>query len=304
MPTAASTASDMSRSFAQVTILAPPPPHGRSLVFRIAPETDPRAALMRFAGAFDPAWGVAGIGEPLARRLGRTVTGLRPFPALAGAAVPVASTQQALWVMLRGDDRGTVFDRAGDVAALLAEGFVLDDAVDTFTYREGRDLTGYLDGTANPDEAESLRVAFVAGDEPLAGSSYVAVQRWVHDLVRFRAHSPQQRDLIIGRRLADNEEIDSAPDSAHVKRSAQEVFQPEAFMVRRSMPWATPQAQGLEFIAYGNSFYAFETVLRRMVGIDDGITDALFDFARPVTGGYYWCPPLAKGKLNLAALGL
>jgi putative iron-dependent peroxidase len=273
-------------------------------VFRVAPEADPRAALTRFAGAFDPAWGVAGIGAPLACRLGCAVAGLRPFPALAGARESIPATQQALWVLLRGEERGTVFDRAGDVAALLAGGFVLDDAVDTFTYREGRDLTGYLDGTANPDEAESPRIAFVADGAPLAGSSYVAVQRWVHDLARFHAHSPQQRDLMMGRRLADNEEIDDAPDSAHVKRSAQEAFEPEAFMVRRSMPWATPQGQGLEFIAYGHSFDAFEAVLRRMAGIDDGITDALFDFARPVTGGYYWCPPLANGKLDLAALGL
>jgi putative iron-dependent peroxidase len=45
-------------------------------------------------------------------------------------------------------------------------------------------------------------------------------------------------------------------------------------------------------------------MLRRMLGLDDGIVDALFTFSRPVTGGYYWCPPLRSGKLDLSALGI
>ncbi len=44
--------------------------------------------------------------------------------------------------------------------------------------------------------------------------------------------------------------------------------------------------------------------VRRMVGEEDGITDALFRFSRPVTGGYYWCPPCTNGRLDLSALGL
>ena len=76
------------------------------------------------------------------------------------------------------------------------------------------------------------------------------MQRWAHDLERFRRHSRDERDAIIGRRLSDNEEIEDAPESAHVKRTAQELFDPTAFMVRRSHPWASNEAQGLEFIAF------------------------------------------------------
>jgi putative iron-dependent peroxidase len=128
------------------------------------------------------------------------------------------------------------------------------------------------------------------------------VQRWVHDLERFRAFSRGERDLIIGRRHRDNEEIADAPPSAHVKRTAQEEFDPPAFVVRRSIPWASAREQGLEFIAYGSSLNRFERQLRRMAGLDDGITDALFRFSRPITGGYYWCPPIAGGRLDLAHL--
>ncbi|TDI13601.1 MAG: peroxidase, partial [Acidobacteria bacterium] len=61
---------------------------------------------------------------------------------------------------------------------------------------------------------------------------------------------------------------------------------------------------GLVFVAFGRSFDAFEAQLARMVGVEDGVTDALFRFTRPVSGSYFWCPPVARGKLDLSALGL
>jgi putative iron-dependent peroxidase len=72
------------------------------------------------------------------------------------------------------------------------------------------------------------------------------------------------------------------------------------------MPWVSESGseQGLEFIAYGASLDRYERVLRRMLGLEDGVVDALFSFTRSVTGGYYWCPPAAGTRLDLAALGL
>ena len=97
-------------------------------------------------------------------------------------------------------------------------------------------------------------------------------------------------------------ELSDAPSSAHIKRTAQEDFDPPASLVRRSMPWADPEGEGLLFIAFGRSFDAYEAQLRRMIGAEDGIVDALFRFTRPVTGSFYWCPPLANGRLDLRAI--
>ncbi len=47
---------------------------------------------------------------------------------------------------------------------------------------------------------------------------------------------------------------------------------------------------------------AFEAILQHMAGLDDGIPAALFNFTRPLTGSYYWCPPMRGGKLDLSAL--
>jgi putative iron-dependent peroxidase len=89
-----------------------------------------------------------------------------------------------------------------------------------------------------------------------------------------------------------------------VKRTAQEDFTPEAFMLRRSMPWSALDQAGLMFVAFGNSFYAFEAQLRRMSGAEDGIVDALFQFTQPQTGSYFWCPPMQNGKPDLSLLDI
>jgi putative iron-dependent peroxidase len=51
------------------------------------------------------------VGAPLAKALGREVPGLRSFPQL-DAVVENPATQHALWLWLRGEERGDLFLRA------------------------------------------------------------------------------------------------------------------------------------------------------------------------------------------------
>ncbi len=287
----------------QPGILAPSLPYGRSLTFRLIPDVDPRPAIARLSAAYDPAWGVIGLGAPLISALRASVPGLRVFPALAGVGCSAPSTQQAVWALPRAADRSAVFDRAEQIAAILTPNLALDDALDTWNYRTNRDLTGYEDGTENPKGEEAIDAAISALPD-LAGSSFVAVQRWSHDLKSFNAHPKAERDAIIGRERDSNEELEDAPESAHVKRTAQEDYDPPTFMIRRSMPYSTGTDQGLEFIAFGHNLDPFERQMRRMAGLDDGIVDAVFRFSRPLTGGYYWCPPIKDGRLDLRLIGM
>lgn len=41
-----------------------------------------------------------------------------------------------------------------------------------------------------------------------------------------------------------------------------------------------------------------------MLGMDDGISDALFGFSKPLTGCYLWCPSMRNGQLDLRQLGI
>jgi putative iron-dependent peroxidase len=278
----------------QPGILAPVPRLARYLTFRLRHGADPRPTLANVVGRAADGSAVLGLGRSLELALGRADEAARTFPAHVGAGFEVPSTPAALWVWLRGEDRGDLVHASRALCADLESAFEATQVIDAFQHGASRDLTGYEDGTENPT-GDAAAAAGIAAD----GSSYVAVQQWVHDLAHFNAHSQERRDHIIGRRLSDNEELDDAPASAHVKRTAQEDFDPEAFVLRRSMPWADAEREGLVFVAFGRSYDAFEAQLRRMVGQDDGVVDALFDFTRPLTGAFFRCPPLVNGQLAL-----
>ena len=297
----------------QPGILEAPPPVARYLWFQLAgAQVDAAAikeALTRVTPLVNGSDVVLGLGPSLVQALGAEVPGLHEFPDFSGHGVKVPSTPGTLWAWLRGSDLGDLLHVTRKVQKALAPAFAARHVVDAFRHAwndsHGKDLTGFEDGTENPEGEAAEAAAFAHGlGEGLDGASYVAVQQWVHDIDAFEAVEDQARDHIIGRRLSDNEELDDAPETAHVKRTAQESFDPEAFVLRRSMPWMMSMQAGLMFVAFGKSFYAFEAQMRRMAGQDDGITDALFGISKPVNGSYFWCPPMRDGRLDLRKLGL
>ncbi|MCK4707989.1 MAG: Dyp-type peroxidase [Gammaproteobacteria bacterium] len=277
----------------------------RYLEFAIDSESDIKTALQALASKNVTDDIVIGIGQSLADSLGKHIPGLCTMPAQTGGGIDIPSTPAALWCWLRGADRGELFHRSRKIEDMLAPGFAMSNVIDSFQYDQNRDLSGYEDGTENPEGDEAIQAAIVQNQgEGLDGSSFVAVQQWLHDFDRFDEMTTNEQDDVIGRHHSDNEEFDEAPDSAHVKRTAQESFEPEAFILRRSMPWSEGMHAGLVFVSFGHSFTAFEALLNRMLGKEDAVTDALFTFTRPISGAYFWCPPVKAGKLDLSALGL
>ena len=228
------------------------------------------------------------------------------FPCVTQSAhqtIQVASTPNALWVWLRGTDAGDLLLWSQSLQTQLQDTFKLVSVVDGFKHQEGRDLSGYIDGTENPVEQAAFDAAFVQGkSQGLNGASYVAVQKWQHDLAHLKSLKQTHQDHIIGRRLSDNYELPDAPISAHVKRTAQESFTPQAFMLRRSMPYKEQLNGGLMFVCFANSPQPFAQQLNRMVGGEDGVTDGLFEFSKPLTGAYYWCPPMKDGQFDFSGL--
>jgi porphyrinogen peroxidase len=289
----------------QPGILAALPAHARYLTFALKQGARPRTELKSLAAAADGEACVVGIGALLVFALQKEIDGLKPFPHYHGRGVEVPSTPAALWCWLRGNDRGELLLRAREIEKMLANAFEVTGAIDAFKYGRGLDLTGYEDGTENPKGKKAAEAAIVSDKRPgRGGASFVAVQQWVHDLDAFAAMPQTQQDNSIGRRRRDNKELDKAPASAHVKRTAQESFAPQAFVWRRSMPWADATGAGLNFVAFGRSLDAVDAQLKRMAGAEDGIVDALFTFTRPVTGAYFWCPPVRGKRLDLRAIGL
>ncbi|MEN9630027.1 MAG: hypothetical protein RJA10_3255 [Pseudomonadota bacterium] len=270
------------------------PPAALSLEWRH--RGDP-AALWRTLQALHQPGAVLGLGAPLVQAVGVDVPGLRPFKRLQRGRFTMPATQADVWALVPGRDPGQVFERAEGLVAALAPHAALVQATPLFSYRQGHDLTGYKDGTENPTGDEAWAAA-LAGD----GSSFVLVQRWLHFRDRFAALPPTLRDHVVGRRLEDDEEIAEAPQTAHVKRTAQEDFEPPAFMLRRSMPWGEGRRHGLQFLAFVAALDAAQAQLDRMMGLEDGLQDALLGHSQAETGSYYWCPPWSGQGLVLPAL--
>ena len=286
-------------------ILAPVTPAGRFLFMKRIPALSAEQLVAALAELSLPEGVLIGLGAQLVADLNQKIPGLRPFPALSAGDLRIPTTPADVVVRVTGADPGEVLHRSNALLDALPETLLVLDDTATYVYDGGRDLTGYEDGTENPDGDDAVAAAIIPEDPSgLVEGSIIAVQRWVHDLRHFASMSPTEQNHTIGRDRVSNDELEAAPPSAHVKRTAKEDFTPEAFVVRRSMPWSDHRGAGLVFVAFGHSLDPFEALLRRMCGLDDGIVDALFKISRPVNGTVAWCPPVKDGRLDLRALGL
>lgn len=290
----------------QAGILADVPDNARFISFQLADTSTLEAALGAIQAHADGERVVVGIGLSVVEALGQHIPGLLAGPRIDGSVIDIPCQPIALWLWLRGPSRGELLHRERHWVDMLAPTFTRQHSIESFKYDSGRDLTGYEDGTENPTGDEAIAVASVTAPaaDALVGSSYVAVQQWLHDFHAFDAMTDAEQDNCIGRHRISNDEFDHAPESAHVKRAEQEAPTPQAHVLRRSMPWTAGHRAGLVFTAFGHSLEAFEALLTRMSGAHDGIVDGLFSFTKPVSGAYAWCPGMRQGQLDLRALGL
>lgn len=275
----------------------------RHVELRLSDGADPGAVV----GALDafratPAAGgtntVVGLAPDLWARLAPAAArpaGLAPFAAIEGSdGTGAPATQHDLWLWAHGAGADEVHDAVAELVRSL-DGLATV-AVDQpcFVYHDSRDLTGFVDGTANPSLLEAPEVACIPAGEPGEGGSFAITQRWVHDLDGFHRLAVADQERVIGRTKPDSLELegDAKPPTAHIARM--EVDGPdgeELEIFRRSTPWAGGGEAGLWFVAFSADRGRFDAMLARMFGTsDDGRRDALTDWTRPVTGSYWFVP--------------
>lgn len=280
---------------AQEAILAPLPAAASYLFFECLGEVEQARQLLRTVKLDND---LVAIGQPLAQQLGLPMAELLNYPLFANAQRSLPQTPVDLLVWVRAGDPGEVALKVRHWRAVLAPQFRLVSSVDAFLHRQGRDLTGYEDGTENP-RGDAARDAALVQQGVHAGASLLALQQWQHLMDQVDACTRTQMNHIVGRDQASNRELEDAPLGAHVKRTEQESFEPHRFVVRRSMPWAHSGNMGLMFAAFGCDAKAFEAQMWQMMGREDGIEDALFSISVPLSGAYFYCPPLVERQLFL-----
>ncbi|MGZ4786190.1 MAG: Dyp-type peroxidase, partial [Acidimicrobiales bacterium] len=150
---------------------------------------------------------VIGFGAGLWRRLAPVdapaeLHDFEPIAGLDGHTAP--ATQHDLWVWIHGTGEDIVLDVARAVSASLAPACDLRLHQPCFVYKDSRDLTGFIDGTANPRIEEAAEVALVPAGQVGAGGAFVIAQRWVHDLTGFAELSVDGQQRVFGRTKPDS----------------------------------------------------------------------------------------------------
>ena len=202
------------------------------------------------------------------------------------------ATQHDLWVWVAGHAYHTVFDVTREAMTALTPVARLATEVAGWTYKESRDLTGFIDGTENPPLSEAPEVALVPDGSPGAGGSVVLVQQWMHDVVAFEALSVDEQEKVIGRTKKTSTELDEEVRGAtsHVSRTVNEVGGVEQHIFRRNTPFGTATSHGTMFIGFSCEQQRLARMLARMAGAEDGIRDALTRYTTAVSGAYYFVP--------------
>jgi putative iron-dependent peroxidase len=210
----------------------------------------------------------------------------------AGYTMP--ATQRDLWLWVAGHAYDKVFDASREAIAALDPVAVLADETTGWTYKENRDLTGFIDGTENPSLAVAPEVAVIPHGLPGEGCSVVLVQKWVHDIVAWDGLSITEQERVMGRTKADSIELDEevrGPQS-HVSRNVIEEDGRELHIFRRNSPFGAATEHGTMFVGFSADQRRLARMLSRMVGAEDGIRDALTNYATAVSGAYYLVPPV------------
>ncbi len=222
-----------------------------------------------------------------------SLTRFREVAGPAGRRAP--ATQHDAWLWISGTAPDLTWDHARAATRAVSDVAQLGAEQAGFTYRDGRDMTGFVDGTANPPSHRAADVALVPPGEPGEGGSHVLVMRWVHDLEAFNQLAVEEQQHVIGRTKPDSVELSEAakPPTAHIARVTIEVGGEELKIFRRSVPYGTVREHGLYFVAFSADQSRYDRMLARMFGTTgDGVHDRLIDFSRPVSGAYYFAPSL------------
>jgi putative iron-dependent peroxidase len=189
------------------------------------------------------------------------------------------------------------FELASQVMNRLDGCVTVVDETHGFKYFDMRDLLGFVDGTENPVGRAAAAAVTVGGEDPLfAGSSYVLVQKYVHDLAAWNALPVEEQERVIGRTKLSNVELpdEVKPSNSHVALNT--ITAPdgeERKVLRNNMPFGTVGTHefGTYYIAYASTPAVTEEMLEHMfIGDPPGNYDRILDFSTPVTGTLFFVP--------------
>ena len=223
---------------------------------------------------------------------------LKAFPEMNNEDRIAPSSNVDIYIEIRSDRFDVNHIVSSKVCQLLADSVELIEQVQAFRFLDGRDLTGFVDGTENPQGMHRREVALVksADDAFFSSGSYLHIQRYQHNLTLWRSLKEKEQEDVYGRTKVDNIEYESQSKSltAHTKRTSLKDEQGNSIeILRQSMPYGDMKRQGLFFVSYCQSPEPFEIMLKSMIyGDEHGHVDHLLKYTQAETGAAFFAPSL------------
>lgn len=222
---------------------------------------------------------------------------LETFKEIKGPKYTAVSTEGDLFFHIRADRQALCFELASIIQEQLQHITTPIDEVHGFRYFDGRAIIGFIDGTENPEPEIAAEYALV-GDEDaeFKGGSYAFIQKYLHDMEKWRALSDEEQEKVIGRKKFNDVELSDEvkPKTAHnVVSKAHDEQGNELKIMRANMPFANASKNeyGTFFIGYARKFSVTRQMLEHMFqGDAEGNLDRLLDFSTAKTGTLFFVP--------------
>lgn len=236
---------------------------------------------------------------------------LHEFRTFNGARHTAVSTPGDLLFHIRANRRDVVFEFERQLLARLDASVAVEDETTGFRYFDGRDLLGFVDGTANPTGQDVNEAVIISGevgggadaDANAGGGCYIVVQKYLHTMDAWNRLGTAEQERIIGRTKVENMELDdaAAPEQKSHKTLAtiEDEDGNEHEILRDNMPFGDPgqKSFGTYFIGYAKNLWVIEKMLERMfVGDPPGKHDRILDYSKAVTGTTFYAPPASVLK--------
>jgi len=246
---------------------------------------------------------VLGLGPTLLKDLTKDIPNdFQPFETILsidGSGREAKGTQEELLFWMNSPHKDQIWKTQWDARQALTGHMKVARETMTFIYGNSLDMTGFIDGTGNPDPASRDReVAIVPDGQPGAGGGFILAQRWVHDLEGWNKMSVPEQEGVFGRTKADSTRLEKQPAHSHLAHielrqgTTADASKPKRDEItRRSTPYAFHDGTvGLYFMAFCKTQAPLRERLRAMYGCDGQVRDKLTDFSNPASGSFYFAP--------------
>ena len=233
----------------------------------------------------------------------------QPYPGYKSADGKEAKgTQEELLIWVHSDHKDRNWDTQFKFRTAVAKHMAVARETIAWIYGASQDLTGFIDGTGNPEADRQRECGFVPDGKPGAGGAFCIAQRWVHDLTYFNSLSLDDQQNLFGRTKDLSVRLDKQVPTSHLSHvelrdgTTADASKPKrGEMVRRSTPYALHDGTvGLYFLGFCKEQAPLRERMEAIYGMNGQARDALTDYSTPASGSFYFAPSV---EVLDAALG-